>query len=81
MGIEEFPDAKMYIFNRWGNKLFEKEKYGNLGYWGSDAEAWWDGYSDSRWNVGSGKVPVGNYIYVLELGNGRVYRGTVMVSY
>ena len=81
VGIEKFPDAKMYIFNRWGNKLFEKEHYGNLNYWGSHADAWWDGYSDSRWNVGGGRVPVGNYLYILELGNGKTFKGTVMVSY
>jgi gliding motility-associated-like protein len=81
VGIEDFPDAKMMIFNRWGNKLFEKEKYGNLNYWGSHEEAWWWGYSESRWNVGGGKVPVGNYLYILELGNGKVFKGTVMVSY
>ena len=81
VGIEEFPDAKMMIFNRWGNKIFEKEKYGNLNFWGSHEEAWWWGISESRWNVGSGRVPVGNYLYILELGNGTTFKGTVMVSY
>lgn len=81
LGIEEFPDAKMMIFNRWGNKLFEKEKYGNLNHWGSHEEAWWWGTSESRWTIGSGRVPVGNYLYILELGNGKTFKGTVMVSY
>jgi gliding motility-associated-like protein len=81
VGMEDFPDAKMYIFNRWGNKLYEKEHYGNVSYWGSPEEAWWDGRSESRWNVGGGRVPVGNYLYILELGNGKVFKGTVMVSY
>jgi gliding motility-associated-like protein len=81
VGIEDFPDARMMIFNRWGNKLFEKEKYGNLNYWGSHEEAWWWGYSESRLNFGNSKVPVGNYLYILELGNGKTYKGTVMVSY
>jgi gliding motility-associated-like protein len=81
LGIEEFPDAKMMIFNRWGNKLFEKEKYGNLNFWGSHEEAWWWGTSESRWTFGGARVPVGNYLYILELGNGTVFKGTVMVSY
>jgi len=81
LGIEDYPDAKLYIFNRWGNKLFEKEHYGNLTYWGSPEEAWWWGYSEASLTLGGGKVPVGNYIYILELGNGTTHTGTVMVSY
>jgi gliding motility-associated-like protein len=81
-GIDEYPDAKMVIFNRWGNKVFEKEKYGNLSHWGSDQEAWWWGISEARGVIGSGKrVPVGNYLYLLNLGNGKTITGTVMVSY
>ena len=81
LGIEDYPDAKLYIFNRWGSKLFEKEHYGNLTYWGSPEEAWWWGYSEASLTLGGGKVPVGNYIYILELGNGTTHTGTVMVSY
>ncbi|MFZ5429246.1 MAG: gliding motility-associated C-terminal domain-containing protein [Bacteroidota bacterium] len=81
-GIEDFPEAKMIIFNRWGNKVFEKEKYGNLSYWGSDQEAWWWGISEARGVIGSGRrVPVGNYLYLLNIGNGKTITGTVMVSY
>jgi gliding motility-associated-like protein len=82
VGIEDFPEAKMMIFNRWGNKIFEKERYGNVSHWGSDDEAWWWGYTNARMTVGGTvKVPVGNYLYVLDLGTGVVKSGTVMVSY
>jgi gliding motility-associated-like protein len=81
VGIEEFPNAKMMIFNRWGSKIFEKEKYGNLQYWGSDEEAWWWGTSEARLTIGRGRVHVGNYLYILDLGNGNYRTGTVMVSY
>jgi gliding motility-associated-like protein len=81
-GIEDYPEAVMMIFNRWGNKIFEKERYGNLGYWGSNEEAWWWGYSDSGLTFYSDqKVPIGNYLYILNLRNGTVRTGTVMVSY
>ncbi len=79
--IEKYPEAVMRIFDRGGNKLFEKFNYGNLDYWGSDENAWWWGNSEHRLTLGRGTLPAGNYLYVLELGNGEVRTGTVMVAY
>jgi gliding motility-associated-like protein len=79
--IEKYPDAVMRIFDRGGNKIFEKLNYGNVEYWGSDQNAWWWGNSEHRLTLGRGTVPAGNYLYVLELGNGEVRTGTVMVAY
>ncbi|MBW6533743.1 MAG: gliding motility-associated C-terminal domain-containing protein [Mariniphaga sp.] len=79
--IEKYPDAIMRIFDRAGNKLFEKRHYGNLDHWGSDENAWWWGHSEHRMTLGRGTVPSGNYLYVLELGTGEVRTGTVMVAY
>jgi gliding motility-associated-like protein len=81
LGLEDFPEATIYIFNRWGNKLFEKKNYGNLTVWGSKADAWWDGYSDSKWMGSKRMVTAGNYMYILKDGKGKTYTGTVMVSY
>ncbi len=78
--IEKYPNAKMLIFNRWGNLLYEHDHYGNVEFWGSDAEAWWDGSSDHRWTLGNETLPAGNYVYILELGNGDSRKGTVMIS-
>jgi gliding motility-associated-like protein len=78
-----YPDAKMMIFNRNGQLLWEKEHYGNYDYWGWD-DAWWWGTVDSRLVIGrSGGLPAGNYIYVLLLndGSGEVKNGTVMLAY
>ena len=80
-GIEEYPDATMVVFNRWGSKVFEKEHYGNLNVWGSDQDAWWWGYSQNPLDIGGSKVPTGNYLYVFTDGKGNTYTGTVMVSY
>ena len=79
--IQRYPNAIMRIFNRAGNKLFEKEHYGNLDIWGSNEDAWWWGTSEHKWTLGIGTLPVGNYVYVLELGTGEVRTGSVMISY
>jgi gliding motility-associated-like protein len=79
--IQKYPNAVMMIFDRAGHKLFEKEHYGNLEYWGSDEDAWWWGVSEHKWTLGRGTLPAGNYVYILDLGNGEVRTGTVMISY
>ncbi len=72
----------MMIFNRNGDKLFEKEHYGNLDVWGSNEEAWWWGTSENKWTIfNTGGLPAGNYVYVLQLGNGKTVKGTVMINY
>ncbi|MBT6766996.1 MAG: cadherin-like domain-containing protein, partial [Prolixibacteraceae bacterium] len=79
--IDRYPNAVMRIFNRNGNKLFEKEHYGNLEIWGSNEAAWWWGTSENNLTIGGGTLPAGNYVYVLQLGNGEERTGTVMISY
>lgn len=80
--IQRYPNAHLMIFNRNGNKLFDKENYGNLDVWGSNADAWWWGTSGNKLAFGrAGGLPAGNYVYVIELGNGKVENGTIMISY
>jgi len=67
--IERYPDAKIEVYNRWGNLVFKKEKYGNIDAWG-DTDAWWDGASTHNWNIGKDKLPPGTYIYILDLNKG-----------
>uniref|UniRef100_UPI0025DD8AFB T9SS type B sorting domain-containing protein n=1 Tax=uncultured Draconibacterium sp. TaxID=1573823 RepID=UPI0025DD8AFB len=79
---EEYPDAHLYVYNRWGNLIFEKEHYGNYSVWGTNkAEAWWDGRSESSLTIGSGKVPPATYIYILQLDNQTVEKGTIFINY
>lgn len=55
VGIEQFPENEVRIFNRWGNLVFEQKGYSNL-------EAW-----NGTWN---GKdLPDGAYFYVIDLGD------------
>jgi gliding motility-associated-like protein len=88
MCIHNYPDAKLMIFNRNGDLLWQKENYGNYDVWGDQYNAWWWGTSVlSKFDVGrqmingEPKLKVGNYIYVLDLGNGGIKNGTVMISY
>lgn len=76
--IEKFPNAKLLIFDRWGNKLYEHEHYGNLEFWGNYEEAWWNGTLTK--NQGK-KVRPETHLYILETGPGTSERGFVMVSY
>ena len=88
MCIHNYPNAKLMIFNRNGDLLWQKQNYGNYDVWGDQYNAWWWGTSVlNRYDVGrqtingDPKLKVGNYIYVLELGNGERKNGTVMISY
>jgi gliding motility-associated-like protein len=55
--IELFPNNKIYIYNRWGSLVYEKEGYNNE----------WDGYPNVKNTLGDDRLPVGTYYYVLEL--------------
>jgi gliding motility-associated-like protein len=80
--IELYPNAKIYIFDQTGNKLYEKEHYGNIEFWGTPERTWWDGKTTNRMvSTNLGKVPQGTYYYVLQLGNGEVRKSFVFVSY
>ena len=62
--ISEFPRARVMIFNRWGQKVFE-----SVGY--SDS---WDGTQNGR------DLPVGTYYYVIDLANeDKVFKGTLTI--
>ena len=56
---ELYPNFKLTIFNRNGNKLYEGDINSNP----------WDGTTTTN-SVGNGIVPVGVYFYVLEFNNG-----------
>jgi uncharacterized repeat protein (TIGR01451 family)/gliding motility-associated-like protein len=59
-GIEKYPNNTLLIFNRWGNKVYEKAGYMNE----------WQGENTNNFSVGNGTLPEGTYFYVLDLGNG-----------
>jgi len=64
--IHLYPNAYIHVYNRWGQIIFEAK--------GSDDP--WDGKFNGRY------VPVGTYLYIIELFNGtKPKTGTVTVVY
>ncbi len=62
--IEKYPLAEVYVFNRWGQKLYDKKN--NTGHW--------DGYYEGK------LVPTGSYTYIVDLRNGmEPFTGVVVV--
>jgi len=58
-GLDDYPDNKISIFNRWGNLVYQKDNYDNS----------WDGTATEGLTVGGDLLPIGTYFYVLDLGN------------
>jgi gliding motility-associated-like protein len=69
-GLERYTNSHFIIYNRWGNKVYEKNEYLND----------WDGYSNVKTVVGSKKLPVGIYYYILEYGNDREKAGALFLE-
>ncbi|WP_163709905.1 T9SS type B sorting domain-containing protein [Mangrovibacterium lignilyticum] len=80
--IEQYPNAKLMIFDKQGYLLYGKENYGNTNIWGySEADLWWGGQTTKHHHNADQMVIPGVYLYVLDKGNGDLARGFVMVSY
>ena len=67
-GIENFPNAIVKVFNRWGHEVYATGGYQNN----------WDGIYKNN----SKKVPAGSYYYIIEFANGTVPRdGWLFINY
>ena len=77
---DKYPEARVEIYNRWGNLVYEKDNYGNVSRWGS--EAWWDGRSSSGWTVGKDRLPSATYFYILYFNKGdeKPRAGTIFLN-
>jgi gliding motility-associated-like protein len=74
VGIDDFPNNYVRIYNRWGNIVYEKQGYTNINGW--------DGTSNGKWTFGGDKVPAGTYYYIIDPGNGsNSYTGYVVIKY
>lgn len=60
-GMEAYPDNIFMVFNRWGNKVFEKENYNNT----------WNG-ENSNGEI----LPDGVYFVILEINGGEIKENT-----
>jgi gliding motility-associated-like protein len=67
--IEFYPEAEVYIFDRWGQRVYHKKGYDNLDGWGAKY-------------LGVG-LPVSTYYYVLKVpiedGDDLVFKGPISV--
>ena len=59
-GIEGYPNNKLRVYNRWNNRVYEREGYRNN----------WDGKNQMQIYFGDGELPEATYFYVLDLGDG-----------
>lgn len=67
-GIDNYPNNKVRVFNRWGHEVFSATSYRND----------WEGYYKDRHD----KLPAGSYFYVLDLGNGKApIQGWIFINY
>jgi gliding motility-associated-like protein len=72
IGIEDYPNARITVYNRWSHKVYESRHYDNS----------WDGRSQVAFTMGSGVLPKGTYFYVLELGDGTALKkGFIYITY
>lgn len=74
-GLDNFLNAKVMIFNRWGNLIYEVTPYSTP----------WNGEPNTGFEIdgSGGKVPVGTYFYVIELNDQEknVYKGYLELQY
>lgn len=62
-GIQNYPQSKLSIFNRWGNRVYKIDNYQNN----------WDGTWENK------ILPDGTYFYILDDGKGKVYSGYLQI--
>jgi len=71
--IEPFPNSKISVYTRWGQRIFNTVGYSSVNRW--------DGTG-----VGSAKLPTGTYYYVIDLNEGsdkdqQIIKGFVTIIY
>ncbi len=72
-GIGAFPNNRVEVFNRWGNKVYEIDGYNNT-------DRVWRGNANVS-SFGDNEVPDGTYFYLIDLGQGDKPRtGYVVVN-
>lgn len=78
--IEEYPNASLQVFNRFGQLLFHKNNYGNTSVWG-EAEALWDGRPNRGVKAFSTILPSGTYYYIFDPGDGsKPFTGSIYLN-
>ena len=68
LGIEDFPQNRVIIFNRWGNEVYNRTGYDNSPMNSFTGE--WEGKV----------LPDGTYFYVIDLGDGNARSGYLQIA-
>jgi gliding motility-associated-like protein len=63
-GLEDYPNATVTVFNRWGQQVF----------YSTSKMFTWDGTSNGQ------ECPTADYYYVIDLGNGEKFNGVVTLK-
>jgi gliding motility-associated-like protein len=63
-GLNQYPDAKVLVFDRWGQKVFS----------GDATNPTWNGTYEAK------ELPTADYYYIIELGNGEKFNGVVTLK-
>ena len=63
-GLNQYPDAKVLVFDRWGQKVFS----------GDATNPTWNGTYEGK------ELPTADYYYIIELGNGEKFNGVVTLK-
>lgn len=72
--IDQYPNNKLTIYNRWGSPVYAKDGYANE----------WDGKPNASDATGSGLLPSGTYYVVLDFGAGdelKPYHGILQLQH
>jgi gliding motility-associated-like protein len=71
--IENYPNNTLKIFNRWGNLVFQKDKYQNE----------FEGFANTGDQVGKSKLPAGTYYVILDYEDDKkeTYNGILVLQY
>ncbi|MCD4709247.1 MAG: DUF2341 domain-containing protein [Bacteroidales bacterium] len=69
LGLENFPENELMVFNRQGVELFHQVNYEND----------WDGRPESG-NITGGILPEGTYYYIFKFGDLNIRKGTIYLN-
>ena len=74
-GLENYPNASVQLFNRWGNLIYEVSPYSQP----------WKGETNKGLSIdgGDGRVPFGTYFYLIRLNDSEnnEYKGYIELQY
>jgi gliding motility-associated-like protein len=65
VGISNYPESRVEIFNRWGDKVYEKSGYDNS----------WDGTFNGK------LLPGGVYYFILDLDDDTQIKGSINIIF